>query len=236
MPATTSDLYSFCILAQEVFTGKLPWAGREGPEVKAKLEAGESPALDPLVPGLYQALVQAGLGLGPADRRGSLQNARYLLREAMAQDSTPAEWTTLSSAPPGSPPEKLYYEVAPGATSTPGPSVMPPGPLPAQAPGAPEVTGHSRVQRATTWNSGSSLTLGSSPSPGSSPGPSLTARASLHSCLEAHSADGSAGGDHGRAAERLPTQRQAQPWPLSWPGFPWLPFCRYCLSEPSRNK
>ncbi|XP_027625302.1 uncharacterized protein LOC102490660 isoform X2 [Tupaia chinensis] len=132
MPATTSDLYSFCILAQEVFTGKLPWAGREGPEVKAKLEAGESPALDPLVPGLYQALVQAGLGLGPADRRGSLQNARYLLREAMAQDSTPAEWTTLSSAPPGSPPEKLYYEVAPGATSTPGPSVMPPGPLPAQ--------------------------------------------------------------------------------------------------------
>ncbi|XP_027625303.1 inactive serine/threonine-protein kinase TEX14 isoform X3 [Tupaia chinensis] len=133
MPATTSDLYSFCILAQEVFTGKLPWAGREGPEVKAKLEAGESPALDPLVPGLYQALVQAGLGLGPADRRGSLQNARYLLREAMAQDSTPAEWTTLSSAPPGSPPEKLYYEVAPGATSTPGPSVMPPGPLPAQA-------------------------------------------------------------------------------------------------------
>ncbi|XP_077918595.1 inactive serine/threonine-protein kinase TEX14-like isoform X3 [Halichoerus grypus] len=40
MPAATSDLYSFCILAQEVFTGELPWAGRKGPEVKAKLEAG----------------------------------------------------------------------------------------------------------------------------------------------------------------------------------------------------
>ncbi|XP_010630155.1 inactive serine/threonine-protein kinase TEX14 isoform X3 [Fukomys damarensis] len=39
-PATTSDLYSFCILAQEVFTGELPWAGREGLEVKDKLEAG----------------------------------------------------------------------------------------------------------------------------------------------------------------------------------------------------
>ncbi|XP_070354326.1 inactive serine/threonine-protein kinase TEX14-like isoform X3 [Equus asinus] len=38
-PAATSDLYSFCILAQEVFTGELPWAGRQGPEVKAKLEA-----------------------------------------------------------------------------------------------------------------------------------------------------------------------------------------------------
>ncbi|XP_061244033.1 inactive serine/threonine-protein kinase TEX14-like isoform X5 [Bos javanicus] len=86
-PAATSDLYSFCILAQEVFTGELPWAGRKGPEVKAKLEAGESPALDPLVPAPYQALVRAGLGLGPADRCGSLQSTRYLLREAMAQDS-----------------------------------------------------------------------------------------------------------------------------------------------------
>ncbi|XP_010847336.1 PREDICTED: uncharacterized protein LOC104995258 isoform X3 [Bison bison bison] len=66
---------------------ELPWAGRKGPEVKAKLEAGESPALDPLVPAPYQALVQAGLGLGPADRCGSLQSTRYLLREAMAQDS-----------------------------------------------------------------------------------------------------------------------------------------------------
>ncbi|XP_025277354.2 inactive serine/threonine-protein kinase TEX14-like isoform X3 [Canis lupus dingo] len=138
-PAATSDLYSFCILAQEVFTGELPWAGREGPEVKAKLEAGESPTLDPLVPAPYQALVQAGLGLGPADRWGSLQNTRYLLREAMAQ-----------------------------ALKT------------------PEVTGHCRVQRATVWDSGSSLTLGSGPSPCPIlyPGSSPTARVSLHRCLE----------------------------------------------------
>lgn len=53
--------------------------------MKAKLEAGESPALDPLVPAPYQALVRAGLGLGPADRWGSLQSTRYLLREALAQ-------------------------------------------------------------------------------------------------------------------------------------------------------
>ncbi|XP_045655913.1 uncharacterized protein LOC123793901 isoform X7 [Ursus americanus] len=144
MPAATSDLYSFCILAQEVFTGELPWAGRKGPEVKAKLEAGESPTLDPLVPAPYQALVQAGLGLGPADRWGSLQNTRYLLREAMAQDSAPEALKT------------------------------------------PEVTGHSRVQRATAWDSGSSLTLGSSPSPGLSvyPGSSPAARISPHCCLE----------------------------------------------------
>ena len=53
--------------------------------MKAELEAGESPALDPLVPAPYQALVQAGLGLGPADRWGNLQSTRYLMRKAMAQ-------------------------------------------------------------------------------------------------------------------------------------------------------
>lgn len=73
-------LFSWCF-----FTGELPWAGEEGPEVKAKLEAGESPGLDPLLPAPYQALVQAGLGLEPADRWGSLQSTRYLLRKASAQ-------------------------------------------------------------------------------------------------------------------------------------------------------
>lgn len=53
--------------------------------MKAKLEAGESPALDTLLPAPYQALVQAGLGLEPADRWGSLQSTRYLLRKAMAK-------------------------------------------------------------------------------------------------------------------------------------------------------
>ncbi|XP_077629883.1 inactive serine/threonine-protein kinase TEX14-like [Crocuta crocuta] len=191
-PAATSDLYSFCILAQEVFTGELPWAGRKGPEVKAKLEAGESPALDPLVPTPYQALVQAGLGLGPADRRGSLQSTRYLLREAMAQDSAPAvssrkHWTTRHPSAQGSPPETLYCEVAPRAKTTcrPVPPVTPPGPSPCQALETPEITGHSRVQRTTAWDSGSSLTLGSlSPSPGPSPGSSPAARVSLRRCLE----------------------------------------------------
>ncbi|XP_023101207.2 inactive serine/threonine-protein kinase TEX14-like isoform X4 [Felis catus] len=192
VPAATSDLYSFCILAQEVFTGELPWAGRKGPEVKAKLEAGESPALDPLVPAPYQALVQAGLGLGPADRWGSLQSTRYLLREAMAQDSTPEvssrkHWPTRYLSSQGSPPETLYCEVAPRAKTIPRPvpPVMPLGPSPCQAPETPETPGHSRVQRGTAWDSGSSLTLGSlSPSPSFYPGFSPAARVSLHRCLE----------------------------------------------------
>ncbi|XP_070354328.1 inactive serine/threonine-protein kinase TEX14-like isoform X5 [Equus asinus] len=192
-PAATSDLYSFCILAQEVFTGELPWAGRQGPEVKAKLEAGESPALDPLVPAPYQALVRAGLGLGPADRWGSLQSTRYLLREALAQDSapevsSPMGRTTLCPVPQCSPPETLYYEVASRAKTTPRPvpPVMSLGPSPSQALETPEVTGHSRVQRGPAWDSGSSLTLGSSPSPshGLCPGHSPTARVSLRHGLE----------------------------------------------------
>ncbi|XP_027473504.1 inactive serine/threonine-protein kinase TEX14-like isoform X2 [Zalophus californianus] len=139
MPAATSDLYSFCILAQEVFTGELPWAGRKGPEVKAKLEAGESPSLDPLVPAPYQALVQAGLGLGPADRWGSLQNTRYLLREAMAQDpapevSSPMHWSARCPVSQGFLPETLYCEVVPRAKSAPRPvpPLMSLGPSPCQ--------------------------------------------------------------------------------------------------------
>ncbi|XP_029098263.1 uncharacterized protein LOC114907118 isoform X2 [Monodon monoceros] len=134
-PGCGPDLYSFCILAQEVFTGQrvtplpapvrpppfwvpqscfltreLPRAGREGPE----LETGESPALDPLVPAPYQALVRAGLGLGPADHWGSLPSTQYPLRKAMAQDSasevsSPMDWTTLCPSPQGSPPEPRLH-------------------------------------------------------------------------------------------------------------------------------
>lgn len=54
-----------------------------------------------------------------------------------------------------------------------------------QAPETPETPGHSRVQRGTAWDSGSSLTLGSlSPSPSFYPGFSPAARVSLHRCLE----------------------------------------------------
>lgn len=85
LPAHPGDVALLWVSSWSFFTGALPWAGGEGLEVKAKLEAGESPALDPLLPAPYQALVQAGLGLEPADRWGSLQSTRYLLRKAMAK-------------------------------------------------------------------------------------------------------------------------------------------------------
>ncbi|XP_060222640.1 hydroxyproline dehydrogenase isoform X3 [Meriones unguiculatus] len=185
VPATTSDLYSFCILAQEVFTGELPWAGGEGPEVKAKLEAGESPGLDPSLPAPYQALVQAGLGLEPADRWGSLQSTRYLLRKAVAQDSapkasSPVQWTTLSPVTLGNLPEHLYCEGAPRAKAR--SRLVLPSPGPSQALETPGTTGHSRAQWSAAWDSSSSLTLSSGSSPSSSlhVGP----RPSAHCCPE----------------------------------------------------
>ncbi|XP_069854781.1 inactive serine/threonine-protein kinase TEX14-like isoform X2 [Dipodomys merriami] len=159
VPAATSDLYSFCMLTQEVFTGQLPWAGRAGLEVKAKLEAGESPGLDPLVPAPYQAMVEAGLGLRPADRWGSLQSTRYLLRKAIAQDvapevSSPRKWT-VSPGSPCCPPENLYFETVPKAR------LVPQGLVPPQALDTPEFSDHSGGLAVTDWDSGSSLTLSS---------------------------------------------------------------------------
>lgn len=65
--------------------------------MKAKLEAGQSPGLDPLLPAPYQALVQAGLGLEPADRWGSLQSTQYLLRKAVAkvQEGQSVAWFSM---------------------------------------------------------------------------------------------------------------------------------------------
>lgn len=65
--------------------------------MKAKLEAGQSPGLDPLLPAPYQDLVEAGLGLEPADRWGSLQSTRYLLRKAVAkvQEGQSVAWVFL---------------------------------------------------------------------------------------------------------------------------------------------
>ncbi|XP_043850120.1 inactive serine/threonine-protein kinase TEX14-like [Dromiciops gliroides] len=183
-PTLTSDLYSFCILIQEVFTGSLPWAGQEGLQVKAKLESGEGPSLDPHVPPTYQPLVKAGLGLRPRDRKGSLQDARYKLRVALAQESALKEASLGSMGSPSSepktppPPAEQLSEVHPKVTSTPRlPSPkMVPNPNPSETLKSPE----SSEAWGNTWSppaldSGSSLTLGSSLSLSSQPEESAAA-------------------------------------------------------------
>ncbi|XP_051844881.1 inactive serine/threonine-protein kinase TEX14-like isoform X1 [Antechinus flavipes] len=190
-PTPTSDLYSFCILTQEVFTGSLPWAGQEGLQVKAKLESGEGPALAPQVPPTYQALVKAGLRVRPRDRKGSLQDARYKLRVALAQESTlreasmgtvgsPSSELKTPPPPPGKegdhspcpPHAEQLPELDPKVTSTPRPPSpkMAPNPNPSETLKSPESGGAwGNAWSPPALDSGSSLTLGSSLSLSSQP-------------------------------------------------------------------
>ncbi|XP_032179522.1 inactive serine/threonine-protein kinase TEX14-like isoform X2 [Mustela erminea] len=165
-PAATSDLYSFCILAQEVFTG------------------GHGPG--------------TGYAGRPGSDCGTVGRTHITHSAAFPQDSAPEvssrmHWTSRCSASQDFLPDTLYCEVAPRTKIPPRPvpPVMSLGLSPCQALKTPEVTGHSRVQRASAWDSDSSLTLGSSPSPGSSlyPGSSPAAPVSLHHCLEPSSTE-----------------------------------------------
>ncbi|XP_072129046.1 uncharacterized protein tex14 [Mobula birostris] len=65
-----SDLYSFCALTQEVFTGVVPWAGAGGETVRQMMSSGRSLSLDPrLSPSLRFAL---SLGTLPKPRHRTL--------------------------------------------------------------------------------------------------------------------------------------------------------------------
>ncbi|XP_004765174.1 inactive serine/threonine-protein kinase TEX14-like isoform X2 [Mustela putorius furo] len=165
-PAATSDLYSFCILAQEVFTG------------------GHGPG--------------TGYAGRPGSDCGTVGRTHITHSAAFPQDSAPEvssrmHWTTRCPASQDFLPDTLYCEVAPRTKIPPRPvpPVMSLGLSPCQALKTPEVTGRNRVQRASAWDSDSSLTLGSSPSPGSSlyPDSSPAARVSLHHCLEPSSTE-----------------------------------------------
>ncbi|TFJ96560.1 Inactive serine/threonine-protein kinase TEX14 [Platysternon megacephalum] len=85
--STTSDLYSFCAVTQEIFTGAVPWYGAEGAAVRQWVQAGRALAPDACVPPPCYGVVRAGLAFRERERCGSLPDIRYVLRKALQPGS-----------------------------------------------------------------------------------------------------------------------------------------------------
>nr|XP_042703562.1 uncharacterized protein LOC112060910 [Chrysemys picta bellii] len=83
--STTSDLYSFCAVTQEIFTGAVPWYGAAGAAVRQWMQAGRALAPDACVPPPCYEVVRAGLAFRERERCGSLPDIRYVLRKALQE-------------------------------------------------------------------------------------------------------------------------------------------------------
>ncbi|XP_044869228.1 inactive serine/threonine-protein kinase TEX14-like isoform X5 [Mauremys mutica] len=95
--STTSDLYSFCAVTQEIFTGAVPWYGAEGAAVRQWVQAGRSLAPDACVPPPCYEVVRAGLAFRERERCGSLPDIRYVLRKALQEPARPPALPCVSS-------------------------------------------------------------------------------------------------------------------------------------------
>ncbi|XP_072890288.1 inactive serine/threonine-protein kinase TEX14 [Hemitrygon akajei] len=80
-----SDLYSFCALTQEVFTGMVPWAGAGGKTVRQMMASGRSLSLDPhLSPSLRFAL-RLGTSPKPQHRTLTLRDVHHTLHRELQE-------------------------------------------------------------------------------------------------------------------------------------------------------
>ncbi|XP_036611490.1 inactive serine/threonine-protein kinase TEX14 [Trichosurus vulpecula] len=75
-----SDIYSFCIIIQEILTDTLPWNGLEGSVIKEAIILGNHLETDARLPKTYYDVVKTGIQVKQKDRTMNLQDIRYILK------------------------------------------------------------------------------------------------------------------------------------------------------------
>ncbi|XP_043859921.1 inactive serine/threonine-protein kinase TEX14 [Dromiciops gliroides] len=95
-----SDIYSFCIIIQEILTDTLPWNGLEGSVIKEAIILGNHLEVDARLPKTYYDIVKTGIEVRQKDRTMNLQDIRYILKNDLkdlieAQRTHPVENTNV---------------------------------------------------------------------------------------------------------------------------------------------
>ncbi|XP_020847525.1 inactive serine/threonine-protein kinase TEX14 isoform X3 [Phascolarctos cinereus] len=95
-----SDIYSFCIIIQEILTDTLPWNGLEGSVIKEAIILGNHLETDARLPKTYYDIVKTGIQVKQKDRIMNLQDIRYILKNDLqdlieAQRTHPVENTNV---------------------------------------------------------------------------------------------------------------------------------------------
>ncbi|XP_029467319.1 inactive serine/threonine-protein kinase TEX14 isoform X2 [Rhinatrema bivittatum] len=76
-----ADIYSFCVIMQELLTDTLPWNGIEGSRVKEFMSSGHHLEADVRLPKPYYDIVSTTIQAKPKDRTMNLQDIWYIMNK-----------------------------------------------------------------------------------------------------------------------------------------------------------
>ncbi|XP_009431201.3 inactive serine/threonine-protein kinase TEX14 isoform X1 [Pan troglodytes] len=93
-----SDIYSFCMIMQEILTDDIPWNGLDGSVVKKAVVLGNYLEADVRLPKPYYDIVKSGIHVKQKDRTMNLQDIRYILKNDL-KDFTGAQRTQPTESP-----------------------------------------------------------------------------------------------------------------------------------------